>query len=525
MASTQADSTLTSGAYAAAGGNIENYGLAAAKGLTDIAKDTTDQLTPVLKERRDRFEKFADHELARQPGTLSDADYKNLEKDLNRRRRRFVWLGKKDRQMLMRELEVEEQEQLKLDNVKQNIAKKTKKNGKGINDNYVNGEGTEVIDELENGVETNGDGQKGVYVNKKKPCDGTFGDCFKKNRDMNIEQHGMDFDKWTNFLWAGSRSDSDDGVVTEYHPYQQDDLDGKTHTSAATLGNSQAYKGQWKSLDQVNKDIDENSYDQVSNDVITTAVDNSMQESQSVMPGENGVFNYDFEERKYKNIVNKGNVASLTTQEHIPGRIFKDDLVEMLSNNTYESLGIKNRKVKRFDPTPDTPVTPEDAMVIADNLLKNERLTKKYLTTYFTNYAEQNWIQAAKNRKGNDKQPPQQGGGGEPEDGVITDHDSMYDYKVVDGKWYTKNKNSDGNWININDDSKYAVSIEKLNAKYPDAGGTTAATKPSAVDENGDGKDIEEWIPSVQEGGVDLSQPSSSPGKDFAGQKSILAGF
>ena len=126
----------------------------------------------------------------------------------------------------------------------------------------------------------------------------------------------------------------------------------------------------------------------------------------------------------------------------------------MLSNNTYESLGIKDRKVKRFDPTPDTPVTPEDAMVIADNLLKNERLTKKYLTTYFTNYAEQNWIQAAKNRKGNDEQPAQQGGGNEVEEGVITDHDSMYDYKVVNGKWYTKNKNSDGGWININDDSK-----------------------------------------------------------------------
>ena len=473
MASTQADSTLTSGAYAAAGGNIENYGLAAAQGLTDIAKQTTDTLTPVLKERRDRFEKFADHELARQPGTLSDADYKNLEKDLNRRRRRFVWLGKKDRQMLMRELEVEEQEQLKLDNVKQNIAKKTKNNGKGINDDYVNGEGTEVIDELEKGVETNDDGQKGVYVNKQTPCDGTFDDCFKKNRDMNIQMHGMDFDKWTNFLWAGEKTG---GEVEEFHPYQQDDLDGKTHTSAATLGNSQAYKGQWKTLDQVNKDVDDNSYDEVSSDVITSAIDDTVQRSTAIMPGENGVFNYDFEERKYKNIVNKGNIKSLATQEHIPGRIFKDDLAEMLSNNTYESLGIKERKVNRLDPTPDTPVTPEDAMVITEELLKNERLTKRYLTTYFTNYAEQNWIQAAKSRQGNDDQPPQQGSGNEEEEGVITDHDSVYDYKVVDGKWYTKNKNSDGDWININDDKRYAVSIEKLNAKYPDAGGGSAST-------------------------------------------------
>ena len=148
----------------------------------------------------------------------------------------------------------------------------------------------------------------------------------------------------------------------------------------------------------------------------------------------------------------------------------------MLSNNTYESLGIKERKVNRLDPTPDTPVTPEDAMVITEELLKNERLTKRYLTTYFTNYAEQNWIQAAKSRQGNDDQPPQQGSGNEEEEGVITDHDSVYDYKVVDGKWYTKNKNSDGDWININDDKRYAVSIEKLNAKYPDAGGGSAST-------------------------------------------------
>ena len=99
----------------------------------------------------------------------------------------------------------------------------------------------------------------------------------------------------------------------------------------------------------------------------------------------------------------------------------------------------------------------------------NERLTKKYLTTYFTNYAEQNWIQAAKSRKGNNENPAQQGGGGEPEDGVITDHDTQWDYKVVNGKWFTKNKNSGGNWIDI---SNNAEATNKLNNKYPDAGGS-----------------------------------------------------
>ena len=491
MASTQADSTLVQGAYAAAGGNIKDYGLAAAKGLTDIAKDTTDQLTPVLKERRDRFEKFADYELARQPGTLSNADYKNLEKDLNRRRRRFVWLGKKDRQMLMRELEVEEQEQLKLDNLRQNVAKKGKKNGKGLNDKFVNNGGQELLDGLENGVETNKDGQKGIYTGKQTPCDGTFSDCFRKNRDMNIQQHGMDFDKWTNFLWAGEKTG---GEIKEFHPYQQDDLDGKTHTSAATLGNSQPYKGQWKSLDQLNKEVDENSYDETSNEVISNSISDTIQRSQNILPGENGVFNYEAEQRKYKNIVDKGNLESLATQEHIPGRIFKDDLIEMLENNTYESLGVKERKVNRLDPTPDTPVTPEDAATIAESLLENERLTKRYLTTYFTNYAEQNWIQGAKSRKGNNDQPPQQGGGNETDEEVFTDHDASWDYKVVNGKWYTRSKNSDGGWTNINDDPKYASSIKKLNEKYPDAGGQKAPTGDSKKEETSN-DDVIEWTP------------------------------
>ena len=155
--------------------------------------------------------------------------------------------------MLMRELEVEEREQLRLDQTRQNIANKAKDGDKGLTDDYVNGEGQEVLDSLENGVEEDSDGNKGIYINKEKPCEGEFGDCFKQNRDMNIQMHGMDFSKWTNFLWAGSRSDSADGVITEYHPYQQDDLDGKTHTSAATVGNSQPYKGQWKSLSEIDK--------------------------------------------------------------------------------------------------------------------------------------------------------------------------------------------------------------------------------------------------------------------------------
>ena len=214
----------------------------------------------------------------------------------------------------MRELEVEKTEQLKLDELRQKLAKQIKNGNKGLTNEFVNTTGEDIITNLENGIESDEKGNKGMFVDPKKPCEDTFDNCFKQNRDMNIQLYGMDFDKWQNFLWAGSRSDSPDGVITEYHPYQQDDLDGKTHTSAATVGNSQPYKGQWKTLSQVSNSIDENSYDEKTSNVITTLVSDTIERSKSIMPGENGNFNYDQEFRSYQNIVNKGNINSLNTQ-------------------------------------------------------------------------------------------------------------------------------------------------------------------------------------------------------------------
>jgi hypothetical protein len=49
---------------------------------------------------------------------------------------------------------------------------------------------------------------------------------------------------------------------------------------------------------------------------------------------------------------------------------------------------------------------------------------------------------------------------------VYTDHDATWDYKIVDGKWMTKKKNSEGEWLDI---SNNAEATTKLNTKYPDA--------------------------------------------------------
>ena len=63
MARDTADQTLAKGAYAAAGGNIKDYGLGAAKGLTQITSDITETVTPGIQKRAERFNHFMEKQL------------------------------------------------------------------------------------------------------------------------------------------------------------------------------------------------------------------------------------------------------------------------------------------------------------------------------------------------------------------------------------------------------------------------------------------------------------------------------
>ena len=67
--------------------------------------------------------------------------------------------------------------------------------------------------------------------------------------------------------------------------------------------------------------------------------------------------------------------------------------------NSYGDLGIKDQKITRLDKRfgSEDGITQNDAEVIADKLLENEYMSKKYLTTYVTNYLEKNWISENKN--------------------------------------------------------------------------------------------------------------------------------
>ena len=67
----------------------------------------------------------------------------------------------------------------------------------------------------------------------------------------------------------------------------------------------------------------------------------------------------------------------------------------------------------------------------------------------------------------------------EQEEKIYTDHDRTWDYKVVNGLWFTRRKANapDGPWLDISSDAKYKSSIDKLNTKYPTAIADEAKSK------------------------------------------------
>jgi len=130
--------------------------------------------------------------------------------------------------------------------------------------------------------------------------------------------------------------------------------------------------------------INKNTFDKNSRDNFATTIDFVKKQAEG---GE--AFDYDDYQFKIKTeIINNGNLHSLIYDTHVPtkGGSFYTDLQERLTNGTYEELGIANENV--IDPTPKTPITPEDAKIIADELIKDDSVISDYLSTYFANYMQ-----------------------------------------------------------------------------------------------------------------------------------------
>jgi len=91
----------------------------------------------------------------------------------------------------------------------------------------------------------------------------------------------------------------------------------------------------------------------------------------------------------YDNLVSQGDLNSLANDKILGNRIFKDDFEKVIMAGSYKDFGITDDMIK--DPTPaDNKITAEDARIISDELMKDEKLLAQTLTDYFTNSLAKN---------------------------------------------------------------------------------------------------------------------------------------
>jgi hypothetical protein len=142
--------------------------------------------------------------------------------------------------------------------------------------------------------------------------------------------------------------------------------------------------GEWKSISNIRQDLNANKIDRTSIDALEAF---RIKEQDSTKP-----FNKSKTRASIMNgLVSKGSYNSLRNDEIIPGRIFINDLRDMLSKKTYGSLGITEKDLAGIKGvTPNNGLDAQEIENIITHLDGNKMLMKEIMADYYTNYIQDN---------------------------------------------------------------------------------------------------------------------------------------
>tara|TARA_R100001377_G_C3194165_1_gene111865 strand:- start:262 stop:1371 length:1110 start_codon:yes stop_codon:yes gene_type:complete len=143
-------------------------------------------------------------------------------------------------------------------------------------------------------------------------------------------------------------------------------------------------EGEWKSISSIKQSLDGNKIDTASIDQleafrIKTQADDD---------------DFDFNKTRttlMNSMVSKGKYKSLINDEIIPGRVFRNDLVESLTNKSYSDLGITEEDLLEVEGVDISDgIDAEEAETIATHLEQDEIEMKEVLADYYTTYVGNN---------------------------------------------------------------------------------------------------------------------------------------
>tara|TARA_R100000654_G_scaffold38254_1_gene63912 strand:- start:8269 stop:9789 length:1521 start_codon:yes stop_codon:yes gene_type:complete len=153
--------------------------------------------------------------------------------------------------------------------------------------------------------------------------------------------------------------------------------------------------GKYMTMKDIKKLVDKHKIDRDSQNKIRTIIEKEVSNADAFVAGdERKSFNREAVKMNFMNNVlnsESANLSSLATHKHWGATSWKQDLTEALVKGNYEDLGITTQQAKSQDPTPKTPITGRDAVLIVQGIMKNQKLLKETLAEYYTQYAENNY--------------------------------------------------------------------------------------------------------------------------------------
>tara|TARA_X000001382_G_C3175555_1_gene180922 strand:- start:166 stop:1359 length:1194 start_codon:yes stop_codon:yes gene_type:complete len=147
--------------------------------------------------------------------------------------------------------------------------------------------------------------------------------------------------------------------------------------------------GEWKSISSIKQELDANKIDKNSIDTLEAF---RIKEQDSEKP---------FDRQKTRmtimnSLVSKGSYNSLKNDEIIPGRIFRNDLAESLTNQTYGDLGITEQDLQDVEGVNTSDgIDAEEAENIILHLEGNKTEMKEVMADYYTSYIGNNISKSA----------------------------------------------------------------------------------------------------------------------------------
>ena len=170
-------------------------------------------------------------------------------------------------------------------------------------------------------------------------------------------------------------------------------MDGNKELTYDEKNNVYGYEieGQVVSLEDARRIIDMHTMDNSSKNVLAGVMEYAQTLGSFEDAGELNTF--DIAAKVRNEVVKKGNINSLINDNHVltEGGSFKQDLLNRLQGMKYEDVGITEDMLSNIDKNLEEVkisdgITKDEAELIANELLKDDKLTKDYLTNYFTQH-------------------------------------------------------------------------------------------------------------------------------------------